>query len=471
MGRNDNLDKIKALLKQLPSVDRILRDKEISRLFDKYSRSEAVNIVRQVLAKFREKILSGKFTEDISYSEVISEILHAASEQNMLNLKRVINATGVVLHTNLGRAVLCESARKAILNIAQNYSNLELNLDTGKRGHRYDAVEEILTRLTGAESALVVNNNASAVLLALNTIAKGKEVIVSRGQLVEIGGSFRIPDIMGQSGAKLVEVGTTNKTYVKDYEGVITGDTALLLNVHTSNYCILGFTHTTSIKELSELSKKYELPVMSDLGSGCLIDLSKFGLPYEPVVKQVIEDGADVVTFSGDKLLGGPQAGIIVGKKKYIEEMKRNPLTRAIRIDKMTIAALEATLREYLDIDSVVENIPVIRMLTCSKEILKERALKLVELLDISNAAVVEISEAVSQVGGGSLPQAVLPTNVVVIKPEEISVEALAKKVRMSNPAVIGRVKKNSLLLDMRTVKDEEISLLADVLKTALEGK
>ena len=467
MNKNNNLDKIKQAFKKLPSVDRILRDEAISRLFDKCSRAEVLHITRKVLEKFREKILSGEFAE-IDYSEVISEILRMASEQSVPNLRRVINATGVVLHTNLGRAVLCESACESVLNVARNYCNLELNLVTGKRGHRYDAVEEILTRLTGAESALVVNNNAAAVLLALNTMAEGKEVIVSRGQLVEIGGSFRIPDVMEQSGAKLVEVGTTNKTYVEDYEDAITDDTALLLNVHTSNYCILGFTHTTTIKELAKLGGKYGLPVMSDLGSGCLIDLSKFGLPHEPVVKQVIEDGADIITFSGDKLLGGPQAGIVLGKKEYIEDMKKNPLTRALRIDKMTIAALEATLREYLDEERAVRNIPVLKMLVSSKEVLKKRALKLAELLDVSNA-IVEFSEGASQVGGGALPQAVLLTSIVVVKPKQISVENLAKRLRMLNPAVIARIHKDSLLLDVRTVEDEEINLLADALKRALQ--
>jgi L-seryl-tRNA(Ser) seleniumtransferase len=321
------------LLRQLPSVDDVLNAPAIEALTGKVARNKVVEAVRATIDQVRKEILAGT-VDCINSNDLVDEVLALIKKQITPNLRPVINATGVVLHTNLGRALLAESAQRAVTELIKGYSNLELDLSTGKRGSRYSAVEGLLSTLTGAEAALVVNNNASAVLLALGTLAKGKEVIVSRGQLVEIGGSFRIPDVMEQSGAKLVEVGTTNKTYPADYERALTEQTGLLLNVHTSNYQIVGFTRETTVEELVELGSYNQLPVMCDLGSGFLVDLFRYGLSKEPTVQQTVKAGADVVTFSGDKLLGGPQAGIIVGKRQYIEQMKKNPLTRAVRIDK-----------------------------------------------------------------------------------------------------------------------------------------
>jgi L-seryl-tRNA(Ser) seleniumtransferase len=353
---------------------------------------------------------------------------------------------------------------------ASSSTNLELDLDTGRRGSRYAVVEEILARLTGAESFLVVNNNAAAVLLALSTLARGKEVIVSRGQLIEIGGSFRIPDVMTQSGAVLVEVGTTNKTYPNDYRRAITGQTALLLHVHTSNYRIVGFTRETSISELVQLGREFNLPVMSDLGSGFLVDLQPFGLPAEPTVQQVVENGADIITFSGDKLLGGPQAGIIAGKREYLERMKKNPFTRAVRIDKLTVAALEATLRSYLNSGHALEEIPTLRMLTAGVDELKTRAQELAGDLrkTVKNQAEITIEDIVSRVGGGAMPTAELPSAAVAVKPQNISVEELSHRLRVNDLAVMGRVQEDRLLLDVRTVQEEENKFIVEAVRKVL---
>ncbi|MBE0466449.1 MAG: L-seryl-tRNA(Sec) selenium transferase, partial [Candidatus Desulforudis sp.] len=382
----------------------------------------------------------------------------------------VINATGVVLHTNLGRAILSERARRAVETAAASYTNLEFNLETGKRGSRYALVDELLQHLSGAEASLVVNNNAAAVLLALSTLAGGREVIVSRGQLVEIGGSFRIPEVMAQSGARLVEVGTTNKTHRRDYEGAIGPDTALLLHVHASNYRIVGFTKEVTLDELVGLGREAGLPVMSDLGSGFLVDLSRFGYPYEPTVQETVGAGVDVVTFSGDKLLGGPQAGIIVGRADLVDRMKRNPLTRAVRVDKMTLAALEATLREYLEPEQAMERIPTLAMLTAAPAVLEEKAERLAGALltALGEAAEVEVDADCSQVGGGALPTAAPQTFLVVIRPRAMSVPDLVCRLRAGDPAVVGRVQDDRLCLDPRTVAEEEFTVLGTALGRAL---
>ncbi|HOV79601.1 MAG TPA: L-seryl-tRNA(Sec) selenium transferase [Bacillota bacterium] len=461
-------------LRFLPSVDEVLRDGRLTEFFEHYPRGLVVQAVREAISEERGRILSGQ-TPEGDKTTFLNLILSRTSEKVPLmarpNLRRVINATGVVLHTNLGRALLSDRARAAVNEVASNYSNLELDLETGGRGSRYAAVEELLCTLTGAEAAMAVNNNAAAVLLALGTVARGREVIVSRGQLVEIGGSFRIPEVMARSGAHLVEVGTTNKTYPEDYRRAVSQNTALLLHVHTSNYRIIGFARETTVSELVEIGRDFGIPVMSDLGSGFLIDLSRYGLPYEPTVQEAVSAGPDIVTFSGDKLLGGPQAGVIVGKRHYIEKMKKNPLTRALRIDKMTVAALEATLREYLDAEKAMKDIPTLEMLTLPQEVLFERALRLVEIINIlRERADIEIEKGVSAVGGGAMPTAVLPTAVVSVRPKGISAGQLQSLLRRGEPPVMGRVQDDRLYLDVRTVKDEEIPALADAIMKAFNS-
>ncbi|MDD2553483.1 MAG: L-seryl-tRNA(Sec) selenium transferase [Desulfotomaculaceae bacterium] len=465
-------------LRQLPSVDEVLRDGRVAEMLENHPRIVILGAVRAVLADERKGILSGaaKTRPEIKKEEYLEMVVEKTAAVVKLavrpNLRRVINATGVILHTNLGRALLSERAREAVNIVASNYSNLELDLKTGRRGSRYAALENLLTSLTGAEDALVVNNNAAAVLLALSTAARGREVIVSRGQLVEIGGSFRIPEVMAQSGAKLVEVGATNKTYPEDYRRAICGETAMLLHVHTSNYRIIGFTRETTIGELVEIGREYNLPVMSDLGSGFLLDLSRFGLPQEPTVQEVLGAGPDIVTFSGDKLLGGPQAGIILGKRYYIEKMKKNPLTRAVRVDKMTVAALEATLREYQDEEKAIGEIPTLQMLTVNQGILEKRAYTLKSFLqNVLDKTIAEftVEKGISAVGGGAMPTAELLTAVVAVSPRNISAGELQAALRRGDPAVMGRVQEDRLILDLRTISDTELQLLAEAVARALE--
>ncbi len=464
----------KSLLRSLPKVDDLMKNSIILNLLQTRPRTVVVDAVRKTIEELRQEILAGSFTgspENI-YQLVVKNTSDLIAAETKPNLRRVINATGVVLHTNLGRALMSYAARDAVDAVASSFCNLEINLNTGRRGSRYEPVEEIITRLTGAEAALVVNNNAAAVLLALGTMAKGKEVIVSRGQLVEIGGSFRIPEVMEQSGAMLVEVGATNKTHPHDYQKAISEDTALLLHVHTSNYRIVGFTRETTVNELVQIGQSHQIPVLSDLGSGFLVDLAPYGLPQEPSVQEVVAAGADVVTFSGDKLLGGPQAGIIVGKRYWIEKMKKNPLTRAVRINKFTVAALEATLREYLDKDHVLENIPTLRMLTEAPAALLKRAEELAAQLKakVAYPAEIQVISGTSQVGGGSMPTAELPTYLVTCVVQHLSVEELSAQLRLAEPAVVGRVQDNKYQVDLRTVQPEEVELLAEVIARVINS-
>ncbi|OAT85545.1 L-seryl-tRNA(Sec) selenium transferase [Desulfotomaculum copahuensis] len=463
------------LLRQLPSVDEVLHSPGLAGHLAGQPRSLVVDAVRGVLERRRQSILTGANTalpsrEDLLAS-VVAETGKTLDRQSRPNLRRVINATGVVLHTNLGRALLGPEAQQAIQMAAAGYTNLELDLDSGRRGSRYAPLEGLLTRLTGAEAALVVNNNAAAVLLALSTLARDREVIVSRGQLVEIGGSFRIPEVMAQSGALLREVGATNKTHPEDYRRAVNEKTALLLHVHTSNYRIIGFTRETSVAELAALGREYHLPVMSDLGSGFLVDLRPYGLPAEPTVQQVVAAGADVVTFSGDKLLGGPQAGIIAGRRELLDKMKKNPLTRAVRIDKLTVSALEATLRCYLDPEEATGRIPTLKMLTLNRDRLEGKAGALAEDLRRRAGALAEIAvESVfSRVGGGAMPDADMPSLAVCVKPRPFTAERLAAALRAGDPAVIGRVQEDRLLLDVRTVQDGEREILAGAVTAALQ--
>ena len=412
------------LYRRIPKVDVLLEDEKIRELTEQYSYDTVLEAVREELDKLRALIGTCEDeAEGIREIEQLSvRIQEAVKAMHTPNMRTVINGTGTILHTNLGRAPIGERHMRHIADIAMNYSNLEYNLEAGARGERYSHFEKLLCKITGAEAAMAVNNNAAAVMLILSTMGKGKEVIVSRGELVEIGGKFRIPDVMEQSGATLVEVGTTNKTHYTDYENAITEETAALLKVHTSNYRIVGFTDNVSIAELVPLGKEREIPVIEDLGSGVLIDLSKYGLTYEPTVQDSVRNGADVVCFSGDKLLGGPQAGIIVGKKKYIDQMKKNQLTRALRIDKFTAATLEVVLQEYLSEEKAIQNIPALRMITKEIEEITRDAQELEALLQQAELpAQIQMEPCESQIGGGSLPLERIPSMAVTIHPEKIT--------------------------------------------------
>lgn len=427
--------------------------------------------VRHCIDSERQRILrDDKECTLLSREEWDDRLLEAISLKNQPNLRRVINGTGVVIHTNLGRSILSASMVDALQQAGAHYTNLEFDLSTGKRGSRYSLVEEIICDLTKAEAALVVNNNAAAVLLVLDTLASGKEVIVSRGQLVEIGGSFRIPDVIAKSGARLVEVGATNRTHLTDYEKMINEETALLLKVHTSNFRIIGFTSEVSAEDLVTLAHMNGLPVVEDLGSGSLVDLSPFGLPPEPTVQQIVKAGVDVITFSGDKLLGGPQAGLIVGKKEIIDRIKRNPLNRALRIDKFTLASLEAVLRHYYDLDQALTTIPTLRMLTQPVDLIKKRARRLMRRVHTSAlpACSLCLRPTMSRVGGGAMPEHALPSWAVAFKPEKMSIGALETGLRALPIPIIGRIEDDSLLLDMRTISDNEVPDLATSLMSFL---
>jgi len=463
-------------LRKIPSVDELLSRPQVVDLLKVHPRNVVVEAIRKGLERVRDDILRKQdlpklgeafFTFDNLYPLFQKEI----DLQIQPRLRRVINATGVVLHTNLGRSPLHPSAIKHLVEVSKTYSNLEYDLERGERGDRYTHVEETLCRLSGAESALVVNNNAGAVLLVLNTLADGKEVIVSRGELVEIGGAFRIPDVMKRSGALLREIGTTNRTHFNYYQKAIGPHTALLLKVHTSNFRVMGFTSEVSLQDLVQLGREHQLPVVDDLGSGCLIDLTQHGLEKEPTVQETIKTGVDAVTISGDKLLGGPQAGIILGKKNILDLFKINPLTRALRIDKLTLAALESTLLLYFDEKRAMEEIPVLSMLSLDMRKLKKRGKRLLKRLSrmTNERMTISLKEDVSQVGGGALPLQELPTFVVAVKPLDFSVNSLEESLRKGDPPIISRISKEELILDMRTVFDEEIPLLAAGIERAVK--
>ena len=443
------------LYRSIPKVDVILEREEIKTSMDYYGRDIVMDAIRVEMDDLRTFI--GMCEEEAVATERIEQlserILLRTEKMLRPNMKKIINATGTILHTNLGRAPISKKHMQHVAEIATGYSNLEYNLEAGKRGERYSHFEELLCKITGAEAAIAVNNNAAAVMLVLSTIGKGGEVIVSRGELVEIGGKFRIPDVMAQSGATLVEIGTTNKTHFSDYEDAITENTAALLKVHTSNYRIVGFTETVGIDELVALSKKHDIPIIEDLGSGVLLDLGKYGITYEPTVQDSIKAGADVVSFSGDKLLGGPQAGIIVGKKKYIDKMKKNPLTRALRIDKFTAATLEVVLKEYLSENRAVKNIPVLQMITKSQEDIVKEARKLKRfLMGLELDAELAIESCESQIGGGSLPLERIPSKAVTIKPKNISTAEMETRMRFLPVPIIPRTVNDKILLDVRTI-------------------
>lgn len=479
------------LLRGLPKVDEVMRQESLVMLTEEKGELLVTEAVRDAIAAKRNEILDLlEETAELFDTSSISVGRIAASAEELLVQKEkkklfpVINATGTILHTNIGRAPLGQDVMDNVVKASTGYSSLEYNVTAGKRGSRHDLVGELIKELTGAEDAMVVNNNAAATMIVLATLGKGKEVVVSRGELVEIGGSFRIPDIMKQSGAYLAEVGTSNKTKISDYENVILTkddvaklewddldrgmerfETGALMKVHKSNYDIIGFTEETTIEELAELGEKKGIPVIFDMGNGLMLDMSEYGL-NEPTIPASLKAGADVVLFSGDKLLGGPQAGIIVGKREYIKAMKKHPLARALRVDKMTFAALEATLLKYRDPKLALRDIPVLRMIASSEEVLRERAERLIEAIKKANKdAVCEIVEVEDQIGGGSAPLVRLPGLAVYVQDGNKSADRTERKLRKAEIPVIARINDDRLLLCVRTITDDEIDLIAEALR------
>lgn len=446
------------LFRKLPSVTQLLESPQLKQMVETVNHNVVVDGVRSFLDELREQVTTA--AEDVSIpspQELAEKIAVWLKSEEQPYLRPVINGTGIILHTGLGRAPLAKSALDAVREISEGYASVEVDVKTGERGQRIKSVERLLCELTGAQAVAIVNNNAAATMLTLSALAAGKEVIVSRGQMIEIGGSFRLPDVMECSGAKLREVGTTNKTHLADYERAIGEQTGALLKVHPSNFEVVGFTKTVSTKEMVDLAAKHDLPVIDDVGSGALIDYGTFGLLDEPVVADSLKDGADVVLFSGDKLVGGPQCGIIVGKQKYIAKILKSPLMRAMRVDKMTLAALSATLLLYRDYEKALQEVPILRMLSMPVENLKLRADKIAQQISylpfIGSCNVVEDQ---SMLGGGSLPTQKIPTWCVAIEHAEKSIDKLASGLRNSSPSLMGRVQKDRLFLDLRTIQPSQ---------------
>jgi len=457
------------VLRGLPSVDAVVTAAGRLPGAD-VARPRLVAAVRAEIDAERRRLLEGRGRDDAGGASpdaavLAARVVRALTQEGAFSLAPLVNATGVVLHTNLGRALLSPLARARLEAVAAAYANLEMDVARKERGSRYAHVEGLLTRLSGAEAALAVNNNAAAVLLALETLARGREVIISRGELIEIGGEFRIPDIMRRSGAVLREVGTTNRTHARDYAAAITAETGLILKVHTSNYRVVGFTASVSTAELVEIGRARGVPVMEDLGSGSLVDLRPFGFPHEPTVPEVVAAGADVVTFSGDKLLGGPQAGLVVGRRELVARLAHNPLNRALRIDKLTVAALEATLHAY-EAGTALETIPTLRMLTEPPASIRRRARRLFARMAAGTRSALgaAVVETTSQVGGGALPTVELPSAAVALGSAGHAAEQLDQALRAGAPAVIGRVQDGRLLLDCRTVLPAQVPVLARAL-------
>ncbi|HXG16738.1 MAG TPA: L-seryl-tRNA(Sec) selenium transferase [Calidithermus sp.] len=456
-----------ARLRRLPSVDQVVRAVAADPAASGVPRRRLTDLVRRVLDEERRRLLT-EDREPAAAAELAARVRSELAWAGRFSLRPVINATGVVLHTNLGRAPLSALALERLVRVSEGYANLELDLATKERGSRYAHVEERLRRLTGAEDALVVNNNAAAVLLALQTLASGREVVVSRGELIEIGGEFRIPDIMRRSGAVLREVGTTNRTHLRDYVEAIGPQTALLLKVHTSNYRVVGFTSEVSSRELVALGRERGLPVMEDLGSGSLVDLRAFGFPYEPTVPEVVAAGVDLVSFSGDKLLGGPQAGVIVGRQALVGRLKKNPLNRAVRVDKLTVAALEATLDAY-ESGRAQADLPVLRLLTEPLASVRRRARAVLARLDpdVRTRLQARVVDEHAQVGGGALPTVELPTAAVSLGATGQQARDLDVALRRGEPPVVARIADDRLLLDCRTVLPAQVAALAAAVNAA----
>ena len=461
------------LLRTLPAVDRVLREGPMLPLAQLLPQETLSHAVQEMIASLRSEIL--KTGENISSERLNPAAIAAAAAQHCRrllqpSLRKVINATGTLLHTNLGRAPLSSQSLRAINAVAAGYSNLEFELDSGCRGQRFSHVESLLTQLTGAEAALVVNNNSGAVLLALTALGKGREAVVSRGELVEIGGAFRIPEVMEAGGVILREVGASNRTHLHDYQGAINENTSILLKVHTSNYRIVGFTKEVSARELLPVAREHDLILMEDLGSGLLLDLSGYGLEREPTVPEVVKAGVDVITFSGDKLLGGPQAGLIVGRADLIKKIRKHPLARALRIDKLTLAALESTLRLYLKPEQALQELPVLKMFSAAPELQRQRCQSLYQRLEAESlAAEIKLVEDISRVGGGAMPLTELADWAVEINPLEKNTAALAKELRTFSPAVVTRVQNDRLLVNLRAVFEEEEALLTQILIAGLK--
>jgi L-seryl-tRNA(Ser) seleniumtransferase len=455
----------KEFLRQIPGVDAILQMEAIRDALSRHPRKVVLDAIREELDETRNTILQapGSFS-GIDPAGLARKIELRADRLAAFTLRPVVNATGIVIHTNLGRSILSEEAAGRLQTVCRGYNNLEYDLESGRRGSRHVHAEAILRELTGAEAALVVNNNAGAVFLILNTLAKGREVVVSRGQLVEIGGSFRIPEVMSSSGAIMKEVGTTNRTHLKDYASAITDRTAMLMKVHTSNFRIVGFTKEVPLEELVLLGREHGLPVVADLGSGCFIDLARFGLHGETTVQDAVRTGADLVSFSGDKLLGGPQAGIIVGSRDLIRQCRENPVTRALRVDKMTLAALETTLRLYRDERQAIEKIPTLRMIAVCADELRSRADELASSIrraDPQEGLRVEVLGSFSQVGGGSLPAQDLPTFVVAVQSGHFSPNQIETFLRGNDPPIIGRIEADHFIMDLRTLTPDQTETIA----------
>jgi len=455
------------LYRLIPKVDTIMGREAIQKLDTELDRKHILTIVRQELDALRifidetDDVNTIKQRIDSTESNIIKS-LHRIGQGKLIKL---INCTGVIVHTNLGRSILSDEIFEEIKQKLISYTNLEYDLESGNRGSRHSIVESLVCLLTGAESAMIVNNNAAAVMLTLNTFSQNKDTIVSRGELVEIGGSFRIPEVMKMSGARLVEVGTTNKTRLSDYEHAISDNTGTIMKVHTSNYKILGFSESVSIEALAELGKSTGIVLIEDLGSGTLVDFKPFGITHEPTVMESVEKGIDLVTFSGDKLLGGPQAGLIVGKKHLIDKMKKNQLARALRVDKFTLAALESVLKIYLKEDQAFNKIPTLKMITQDKEKVKDKAESLKTML-VENGfkSIIKVIESESMIGGGSLPIALIPSYAVEIQPLNCRVSTLEKELRHAPIPVISRIEDDKLILDMRTVGDDELKIIANQL-------
>lgn len=456
------MNNINELLRKLPSIDKLLKHPEAVSLTQKFPREIVVSSLREVIENKRNIIrqMGHINTQELREDLLIQKAEEIANAKTAWTLRRVVNATGVIVHTNLGRSLLPDEAIRRIASISSGYNNLEYDLEKGCRGSRYVHAEKLLRELTGAEAALVVNNNAAAVFLVLNTIAKGREVIVSRGELVEIGGSFRIPDVMASSGAILKEVGCTNKTHLSDYELAINENTIAILKVHKSNYKIVGFTDEVSLSELVETARKHNLYCLEDMGSGCFVDLTPYGIKDEPTVRWELQTGVHVITFSGDKLLGGPQAGIILGKKEIIEKCKKNPMTRAFRVDKLTLSALEATLKLYLDEEKAKQQIPTLQMISASIGELEKRAGNLAEQLKKhgdSDKVEIKVEKVISRVGGGAAPTAELPSRAVTISSHIFSPQTLEHYFRTYDPPIIIRIENNKIYMDVRTLlKDDD---------------
>lgn len=459
-------------LRLIPSVDKLMADTHLTRLKELYSDEMVKRMVREALEGLRSEVAKGEAAGADFGPEALAFRVEKLLRQRVgRKLVPVINATGVIVHTNLGRSPLSRRVAERIAEAAESYSNLEYNLERGKRGERNAHLRQIMLELTGAEAVLAVNNNAAAVLLALDSLARGREVIVSRGELIEIGGSFRIPDVMAKSGAILKEVGTTNRTHPKDYIQAINENTALILKVHTSNYRIVGFTREVELDELVSIGRERGIPTMMDLGSGCLVDLSPYGLQDEPTVQEILARGVDVVSFSGDKLLGGPQAGILAGRGELVEKMRTNPLARALRMDKLTLAALEATLEEYVTAEGPAAGIPTLDMITRTPERLAEAAEALAAAINsaVGERAYVGIEPGIGRVGGGALPMSDLPGPRVSIRPWVVSAARLERELRSGNPAIISLVKEDTVLMDPRTLLGDQTSIIPELVIEALD--